>query len=49
MVEPLRAPASSSPGADDYQRLEQLADLKERGHLTQEEFDEEKRRVLKGR
>lgn len=44
-----KASEISGSGADDYQRLEQLADLKERGHLTQEEFDEEKRRVLKGK
>lgn len=35
--------------ADSYKKLEQLADLKDRGHLTQEEFDEEKRRVLSSR
>ena len=42
---------SAKPGSeiDSYRRLEQLADLKERGHLTQEEFDEEKQRVLRGR
>lgn len=44
-----KASAPLSSGVDDYQRLEQLADLKERGYLTQEEFDEEKRRVLKGK
>lgn len=41
---------SPQPAANDsYRKLEQLADLKERGHLTQDEFDEEKRRVLKDR
>ncbi|MNJ28991.1 hypothetical protein D3C77_235470 [compost metagenome] len=48
-VEPVSSSELSGGGADNYQRLEQLAALKERGHLTQEEFDEEKRRVLKGR
>lgn len=48
-VEPAKASDPSGVGADSYQRLEQLAGLKERGHLTEEEFDEEKRRVLKGR
>lgn len=48
-AEPVRAPDIPGSGLDEYQRLEQLANLKERGHLTQEEFDDEKRRVLKGR
>ncbi|WP_259367376.1 MULTISPECIES: superinfection immunity protein [Pseudomonas] len=43
------APESPDSRMDDYQRLEQLAALKERGHLTQEEFDVEKRRILRGR
>ncbi|MEX5587074.1 superinfection immunity protein [Pseudomonas urmiensis] len=47
--EPSTPAARPAAENDSYRRLEQLADLKERGHLTQEEFDEEKRRVLKGR
>lgn len=45
----VKAPKQPVAENDSYRRLEQLANLKERGHLTQEEFDEEKQRVLKGR
>lgn len=31
---------------DPYQRLEKLADLKERGHITVEEFEAEKAKIL---
>lgn len=36
-------------GDDPYRRLEQLAALKERGHLTPEEFESEKTKVLSKR
>ncbi len=41
--------ASSPPGksVDPYQELEKLAALKERGHITDEEFDIEKKKILK--
>lgn len=38
----------SGPSADAYKRLAQLADLKDRGHLTPAEFEAEKRKVLDG-
>jgi hypothetical protein len=43
------AAAFGAPGAthsDPVDQLERLADLKERGALTQEEFEAEKRRIL---
>ncbi|MBA1217275.1 superinfection immunity protein [Pseudomonas fulva] len=49
MDEPSNYPGPPPIDNDSYRKLEQLADLKERGHLTQDEFDEEKRRVLKDR
>ncbi len=48
----LPAPASFSAASDPknedpYRKLEKLADLKERGHLTAEEFEAEKAKILK--
>jgi membrane protein YdbS with pleckstrin-like domain len=40
-------PADQAPG-DVVSRLERLADLRERGHLSDEEFEVEKRRLLDG-
>lgn len=37
---------AGGPGADPVGALERLADLRERGHLTAEEFEAEKRRLL---
>lgn len=39
----------ADPATDDepYLKLEKLADLKERGHLTAEEFEVEKAKILK--
>lgn len=41
----LRAPAASA-AADPYHELEKLAALKERGHITAEEFEAEKSKIL---
>ena len=38
--------ARPEPASTSYERLEKLADLKERGHLTSEEFEAEKAKVL---
>jgi hypothetical protein len=40
-----RAPVAK-PGADPYHELEKLAALKERGHITAEEFEAEKAKIL---
>lgn len=40
-----RTPAASA-GADPYHELEKLAALKERGHITVEEFEAEKIKIL---
>ncbi|NWL48412.1 hypothetical protein DM819_21725 [Pseudomonas hunanensis] len=45
-VESSRIPASSSGIEDPYQKLEKLAELRERGHITAEEFDAEKAKLL---
>ncbi|MFA9444536.1 PH domain-containing protein [Egicoccus sp. AB-alg6-2] len=37
---------SGGPGLDPVSALERLADLRERGHLTDEEFEAQKRRLL---
>ncbi|MGO0686835.1 superinfection immunity protein [Pseudomonas fulva] len=39
--------AAPSKPVEPYQELEKLAALKERGHITDEEFDIEKRKILK--
>lgn len=46
---PAETPADSAPAAasDRFQKLEKLAALKDNGHLTQEEFESEKARLLK--
>ncbi|KXK67303.1 hypothetical protein BC89_32885 [Pseudomonas monteilii] len=42
------SPSIASPGAPDrFQKLEKLAAMKDSGHLTQEEFESEKARLLK--
>lgn len=42
------SPGAPSPLASDrFQKLEKLAALKDSGHLTQEEFESEKARLLK--
>jgi hypothetical protein len=40
------APAPSAPSPTVIEQLDALASLKERGALTQAEFDEQKRRLL---
>ncbi|PBJ97556.1 hypothetical protein CMV24_02225 [Pseudomonas plecoglossicida] len=50
-VSSIRRPIPDELGAAPagvYQSLEQLAALKERGHLTQEEFEAEKAKILRG-
>lgn len=43
------APASTDMQDEDrYQKLAKLADLKDRGHLTSEEFEAEKAKILNG-
>lgn len=43
------APASTDLHDEDrYQKLAKLADLKDRGHLTSEEFEAEKTKILNG-
>lgn len=39
---------SQSESDDPYQKLEKLAALKERGHITQDEFEKEKSKLLRG-
>ena len=44
------APPAEQPGSgmdDELAQLEKLADLKERGVLSDEEFAEQKRRILR--
>lgn len=49
----IRKPAEISPGvaspavSDRFQKLERLAALKDSGHLTKEEFESEKAKLLK--
>lgn len=44
---PATAPThSSAPSASIKERLSELAELKEQGIITQEEFDEQKKKVL---
>jgi hypothetical protein len=43
---PPPAVAEGAEGEDQLTQLEKLADLKERGVLTEEEFAEQKRRIL---
>ncbi len=38
--------ATEAKDEDPYRKLEKLADLKERGHLTAEEFEAEKAKIL---
>ena len=45
-IEPIRVKASEE--GDKYQRLEKLAELKDRGAITQQEFDCEKAKLLQG-
>lgn len=45
-VESSRVTASCSGIEDPYQKLEKLAELRERGHITAEEFDAEKAKLL---
>jgi Short C-terminal domain len=40
------APPEAAPPADPIQQLKDLADLKEQGILTEEEFAEQKARIL---
>ena len=40
------SPASSPPTQDKYAQLKQLADLKDQGVITQQEFDAEKAKLL---
>lgn len=44
----LRSQRVRGRGTDALDRLERLADLRERGHLSDEEFDDAKRRLLDG-
>jgi BMFP domain-containing protein YqiC len=47
--QPAPAPATAAPGgvsSDAIEQLKQLAELKDQGVLTQEEFDIQKRRLL---
>lgn len=43
-IEPIRIKASEE--SDKYQRIEKLAELKDRGAITQQEFDSEKAKLL---
>lgn len=47
---PAAAPAAPTGGLSDaaMEQLKQLAELKEAGVLTQDEFDDQKRRLLQG-
>jgi hypothetical protein len=45
---PAPAPAAAPPDDDRLARLQQLADLRSSGVLTEEEFAAEKARILRG-
>lgn len=47
VAQPVETQAQNGRVDDPYRRLEQLADLKERGHLGPEEFEVEKAKILK--
>ena len=46
--QPPPAPPAASAGGDRMQQLSELAELKEKGVLTQAEFEAEKARILGG-
>ena len=46
--QPPPAPPAASAGGDRMQQLSELAELKEKGVLTQAEFEAEKARILAG-
>ena len=43
---PAPAPAPAAAGEDPIEKLKQLAELKDQGILTQEEFDAQKAKIL---
>jgi hypothetical protein len=45
-AEPAPAPAPAAPAEDPIEKLKQLAELKDQGILTQEEFDAQKAKIL---
>ena len=45
-AEPAPAPAPAAAGEDSIEKLKQLAELKDQGILTQEEFDAQKAKIL---
>ena len=45
---PAPAPAAGGMSDDLVQQLQQLAQLKDQGILTQEEFDQQKQKLLQG-
>jgi putative oligomerization/nucleic acid binding protein len=45
---PAPAPAAGGLSPDAVQQLQQLAQLKEQGILTEEEFDQQKQKLLSG-
>lgn len=47
-VKKSNSPILQDSGGDKYSQLEKLAQLKESGVLTEEEFQEEKRKILNG-
>ena len=46
--EPPPAPAPAAPAPDPLERLKELADLRDRGALTEEEFAAAKAQILQG-
>jgi len=44
--QPAPAPAPAAAGEDSIEKLKQLAELKDQGILTQEEFDAQKAKIL---
>jgi hypothetical protein len=45
-AQPAPAPAPAAAGDDSIEKLKQLAELKDQGILTQEEFDAQKAKIL---
>jgi membrane protease subunit (stomatin/prohibitin family) len=45
-AQPAPAPAAAGPSQDSIAQLKQLAELKDQGILTQEEFDAQKAKIL---
>lgn len=43
----IRPEAAEAPGSDVYEKLDRLASLKDRGHISAKEYEREKAKLLK--